>query len=32
VEINRDDPVEIANAALEPYGTKTAANLRELRG
>jgi hypothetical protein len=30
--VKGDDPVEIANAALEPYGTKTAANLRELRG
>jgi hypothetical protein len=30
--VKGDDPVGIANAALEPYGTKTAANLRELRG
>jgi hypothetical protein len=29
--VKGDDPVGIANAALEPYGTKTAANLRELR-
>jgi hypothetical protein len=27
-----DDPVGIAAAALEPYGTRTAANVRELRG
>jgi hypothetical protein len=27
-----EDPVGIATAALEPYGTRTAANVRELRG
>ena len=26
------DPVAIATAALEPYGTRTAVNVRELRG
>jgi hypothetical protein len=27
-----EDPVGVATAALEPYGTITAANVRELRG
>jgi hypothetical protein len=26
------DPVGVATTALEPYGTRTAANVRELRG
>ncbi|TQM94704.1 MAG: hypothetical protein EA338_03440 [Roseinatronobacter sp.] len=26
------DPVEVAHAALAPYGTRTAANIRDLRG
>lgn len=30
--VNGEDPVAVATAALEPYGTRTAANVRELRG
>jgi hypothetical protein len=30
--VKGDDPVGVATAALEPYGTRTAANVRELRG
>jgi hypothetical protein len=30
--VKGEDPVGVANAALEPYGTRTAANLREIRG
>jgi hypothetical protein len=30
--IRGEDPVGIATAALEPYGTRTAANVRDLRG
>ena len=29
--VNGEDPVGVATAALEPYGTRTAANVRELR-
>ena len=29
---NGEDPVGVATAALEPYGTRTAANVRDLRG
>jgi hypothetical protein len=30
--VDGKDPVAVATAALEPYGTRTAANVRELRG
>jgi hypothetical protein len=30
--VKGEDPVGVATAALEPYGTRTAANVRELRG
>lgn len=30
--VSGHDPVEVAIAALEPYGTRTAANIRDLRG
>jgi len=30
--VNGEDPVAVATAALEPYGTRTAANVRDLRG
>ena len=30
--VSGQDPVEVAIAALEPYGTRTAANMRDLRG
>ena len=29
--VKGEDPVGVATAALEPYGTRTAANVRELR-
>jgi hypothetical protein len=29
--MNGEDPVNIASAALEPYGRQTEANVRELR-
>jgi hypothetical protein len=29
--VKGEDPVGVATAALEPYGTQTAANVRELR-
>jgi len=30
--VQGEDPVGVATAALEPYGARTAANVRELRG
>ena len=30
--VKGEDPLGVAAAALEPYGTRTAANVRELRG
>jgi hypothetical protein len=30
--VKGEGPVGVATAALEPYGTRTAANMRELRG
>lgn len=30
--VNGKDPVRVAIAALEPYGIRTAANMRDLRG
>lgn len=30
--VSGQDPVDVAIAALEPYGTRTAANMRDLRG
>ena len=29
--VKGEDPVGVATAAIEPYGTRTAANVRELR-
>jgi hypothetical protein len=29
--VKGEDPVEVATAALEPYGKRTAANVQELR-
>jgi hypothetical protein len=30
--VKGEDPVGVATAALEPYGTRTAANVRDMRG